>query len=113
MPISRPKECDEPKKGFLFQKLEEVDFILRMTETVGFAQRCIGNFFPAGTLAQNVIRPRFVTSSYFCRHVIISCPIRLSIGGGSRGGAFSSGRGGWGLLIFNKPTIKIKTHERV
>ena len=36
MPISRPKECDEPKKGFLFQKLEEVDFILRMTETVGF-----------------------------------------------------------------------------
>ena len=37
MPISRPDECDEPKKGFFFQKLEEVDFILRMTETVGFA----------------------------------------------------------------------------
>ena len=25
------------KKGFPFQKLEEVDFILRMPETVGFA----------------------------------------------------------------------------
>ena len=37
MPISRPKECDEPKKGFPFQKLKEVDFILRMPETAGFA----------------------------------------------------------------------------
>ena len=31
------KYCDEPKK-FFFQKLEEeIDFILRMPETVGFA----------------------------------------------------------------------------
>ena len=29
---------DEPKKGFLFQNLEKVNFILRMPETVSFTR---------------------------------------------------------------------------
>ena len=41
-------------------------------------------FFPAGTQAQDVIYPSFVTASYFCPHLIISYYTRLLLDHRSR-----------------------------
>ena len=47
-------------------------FAIALVLAQSYMQVCISNVFPAGTQAQDVICPSFVTSLYFCSHLIIS-----------------------------------------